>query len=192
MFPLEFKNKDGKSFYVKATKTKTGKVTYVITKQLTEECVTELPDSYEVIDIPTTGQLVVRKKLLTAFTDIEKQIIENELKKNKALYFFKIGIRGNTLSIYTKQFPEKSAFKNLERYIPLNRIMDAENFEELMRVKLETNGDNRNYTFERYNFRGSYNDWMAIGSDKNLKDLAQKFIKHIGHESYFEIGFDGF
>jgi len=74
-------------------------------------------------------------------------------------------------------------------FIPLGMIMKMLNFEELMRVKIEKRGTSIFYFFERYNFRGSYDDWMPIGAGNDLKGLAQRFIKHIGHESYFEIGY---
>jgi len=185
--PLEYKDKWENSFYVKAIITKTGKTTYVITKKLSKDCVSELPERFEVKEIPTSGQFVVRKKLPTQFTYTDVQIIEKELEKNKATNQFKIDIRGKVLSIFIKENVELSGF---DIKIPQGLLLKLRGFEELMRVRIETSGNNHNYFFERYNFRGSYDDWMPIGSGKNLQDLAQKFIIHLGHESYFEIEYN--
>jgi len=183
--PLEFKNKWGQTYYVKSSTTKTGKTTFVVTKTLTEDCVSKLPDGFEVADIPTSGQFVVRKKLPTVFTNTEVQIIEKELKKNKALSDYKIDIRGDILSIFVKDKPNLLDFGSM---FPKHLLEMIGNFEEKMRVKIVIRGNSRNYIFERFNFRGSVDDWMTIGTGTDLHELAQKFIRHLGLESYFEIG----
>jgi hypothetical protein len=184
---LVFKNQKGELYFVKSTKTKTGKTTYVITKQMTAECVTELPEDYEVSEIPTSGQLIVRKKVGTAFKPEDIRLIETELEKNKALYSYKVEARKNLLSIYVKEQVDTSIFKEYGSHVSVDKIMKAYNYEEMMRVKVSTEDKAPYYLFERYNFRGSYDDWMPIGSGNDLSKLAQKFIKHLGHESYFEI-----
>ena len=40
---------------------------------------------------------------------------------------------------------------------------------------------------ERYCFRGSVDDWISIGDADKLQRLAEKCIKHLGRESFYEV-----
>jgi hypothetical protein len=47
--------------------------------------------------------------------------------------------------------------------------------------------DKRLFLPERYCFRGSIDDWIIIGQADVLNELLNKFAKHIGHESFYEL-----
>jgi hypothetical protein len=187
--PLKFTNKWGNIFYIKARKTKTGKTTFVITKTLSKDCISKLPDSYEVVEIPTSGQFVVRKKEPTQYTDQEIKVIEDEVKRIKDLHDYKLDIRGNTLSIFVKmEFDTSAATENSSLLLIAKGMVEKmKNYEELMRIQLEIIGKEREYTFQRYNFLGRFDDWMDIGYGDDLEEMAKKYIPHIGQDSYYEL-----
>ncbi len=40
---------------------------------------------------------------------------------------------------------------------------------------------------QRYCFLGRIDDWIEIGTQGNLQDLVENYVKHLGQESFFEL-----
>ena len=47
--------------------------------------------------------------------------------------------------------------------------------------------EKRLFNAERYNYRGSIDDWMNIDYFQPLDELVKKYVKHLGQESFFEL-----
>ena len=47
--------------------------------------------------------------------------------------------------------------------------------------------EKRPFAPERYCFRGSVDDWITIGPPEPIQRLADKYLKHLGRESLFEL-----
>jgi hypothetical protein len=60
-------------------------------------------------------------------------------------------------------------------------------YQAVMRFVL-VDRDKRLFSAERYCFRGSVDDWIPISmDDAPLAALLNKFIKHLGKETFFEL-----
>jgi hypothetical protein len=45
----------------------------------------------------------------------------------------------------------------------------------------------RIFKTERYCFLGSIDDWIHIGPPDILKNILEKYTRHLGEESFFEL-----
>src|SRR5438105_4272323 len=45
----------------------------------------------------------------------------------------------------------------------------------------------RTFVTQRYCFRGAIDDWVYIGTPGKLATLVQKYVRHLGKESYFDL-----
>lgn len=45
----------------------------------------------------------------------------------------------------------------------------------------------RLFNAQRYNYRGSIDDWMNIDFSKPLDELVELYVEHLGKESFFEL-----
>ena len=80
---VTYKNRRGKTYYLHEGKTKTGKPKCHFSLKNNGELVDEIPDGYEIYEHPGTGGVFLRKKLPQLILNIEKDVIEKELKKKE-------------------------------------------------------------------------------------------------------------
>ena len=55
-----------------------------------------------------------------------------------------------------------------------------------MHFILSDNAHSR-FRVERYSFLGSIDDWMDLGDAGRLEVLVEKYVGHLGKESFFEL-----
>ena len=188
---LTFKNQLNQPYYVKAKETKTGKMTYFLTKKLDDACLDKLPVEYEVFEKYDSRMMFIRKSKPTLFSKEDLKVIEKELKKNKAIGDFKLDCYDNEIKIYVAEDDESSELSAFMRLMG-GRIMNFKNYHERMKIKIESAHDNKSYQFMRFCYRGSIDDWITIGEGKNLHKLAQKILIHLGEDSYYELSYYSF
>ena len=189
---IEFKNRKGHTYYIKKRKTKTGKTTYTVTKTKSKDCVDEVPQGFEVHEKPENGQMLLRKKIPSKFTLKELNTIKQELQKNDTIGAFKIDVRGNELTIYTAEIMNGKTFGDLFPFMKhkSEQIMEMVTHYSAMMKVLIVEEISREYVFQRYCFRGSIDDWITIGISPELKNLAKKYIHHLGKESFYELSYN--
>jgi hypothetical protein len=47
--------------------------------------------------------------------------------------------------------------------------------------------ETREFTVERWCFRGSIDDWIPLDSSNDLKKLVQTYGAHLGKDSFFDL-----
>jgi hypothetical protein len=50
-----------------------------------------------------------------------------------------------------------------------------------------TDRKTRRFSLERWCFSGSIDNWIWIDGDSTLSELADKYVRHLGQESFFEL-----
>lgn len=191
---IEFTNRKGKTYYIKARKTKTGKTTYTLTKSKSIDCVDKIPLNYEVYEKPENGQMVLRKKIPSKFTLQDLHIIKTSLERNDTLSGFKLDIRGNELIIYTSEEQELGSL--LESFSPFLKYKREQlrnmfmSYSAMMKVLIMDEDALGKYVIQRYCFRGSIDDWITIGISEDLKTVIDKYSYHLGKESFFELSYN--
>ncbi|MBI4646107.1 MAG: hypothetical protein HY738_05780 [Bacteroidia bacterium] len=187
--PIEFKNRVGNIYYIKDKKTKKNNTTYYLTKKLDNDCLDYLPDGFEVFEKYNSGMMFIRKTSLVQFTLNEINIINQELKKNTSIFDYKLDVYGNEIKIYIS---EKSDYERLNQsdYGILKLLAESNaflRFDEVMRIKVITEEDQKQYEFMRYCYRSYIDNWIVIDTGENLENMSKKYLIHLGKESYYEL-----
>lgn len=190
---VEYTNRGGKTYYLHVGKTKTGKPRYHFSLKQKDELVDEIPEGYEIYDHPANGRVFLRKKLPQIITDIERHIVEKELKTGDTSRWYLVDIKEKVMTVFeSNQNIDrlKEIFSSRAPLDDISSIDDILNFAveygPIMRFVLE---DEKKRTFraERYCFLGSIDDWICIGGPGPLKKIAKEYIKHLGQDSFFEL-----
>lgn len=192
---MQLQNRYGEPYYIKPKTTKTGKTTYTLTKKKSEDCLNRIPKGFEVYERPDTGIMYIRKIIPSKLTKKDKQILERQLKKNKALAGFSILEKGKIITIFITEQSQTERLGNIfGKYLnlkggslQLKALNRLQKYDARLQIKIEEKGKEKHYTFYRYCYRGVVDDWVVIGTGQDLKALAEKFIPHLGQDSYFEI-----
>ena len=196
---VTYKNRRGKTYYLHEGRTKTGKPKYHFSLKNNGELVDELPDSYEIYEHPGTGGVFLRKKLPQLILNIEKDVIEKELKKKEGSRRYIFDIKGKIITIWESN-QDIEALRDLFRDvqpISINGLSDdvskleniiniAVDYSPIMKFTLKYS-KKRFFMAERYCFLGSIDDWIYIGEPDSLKNLVKKYIKHLDQDSFFDL-----
>lgn len=187
--PVEYKNRKDKNYYLHVGKTKTGKPKYYFSMKTEGELADEIPEGYEIYEQPANAQVFLRKKIPQLITDLEKHIVERELKNTTSSRWYLVDIKGEELTI----FESNQDIDNLKEIFGskapsfVDDILRIEvNYSPIMQFILEDE-EKRTFIVNRYCFLGSIDDWIFIGGPGPLKEIAKDYIKHLGQESLFEL-----
>ncbi|MDB6036204.1 MAG: hypothetical protein JWM99_45 [Verrucomicrobiales bacterium] len=122
-----------------------------------------LPEGFEVFENPR-GQVFLRRIGTQVIKADELELVQKVLSKLGLTNRFEPWIDKNRLTLY--DIP--SARQAVMRFV-------------LMEKK------KRIFMPERFCFRGSVDDWISIGGPGTLLVLCQKYCRHLGKESLYEL-----
>jgi len=187
---LRYINSKNKEYFLHKGKTKTGKDKYYFSQKSEGATDGTVPDGYEVYENPNS-QFFIRKIQKQIITDKEKKIVEDGLKNFSDLKSFKVYIKNNKIIVYTPNQDidiladimgsYKSVGKEDRDF--LQTVIDySPNMQFILIDKKK-----RLFNIQRYNYRGSIDDWIDIDYFEPLEELVKKYVKHLGRESFFEL-----
>src|SRR6266446_1593721 len=102
--------------------------------------------------------------------------------------------KGNTIVVYTADQDIETlaeVFKDMYSGPSANTqlmtlLRNEIHYSPMLQFMLE-DAQRRTFVTQRYCFRGAIDDWVDIGTPGKLATLVQKYVKHLGKESYFEL-----
>ena len=130
----------------------------------------------------------MRRKLPKLIRDNERDCITRIVNETRAGHRYKTEVRGKALTIHESS----SGIPALERLALMSqRHLEAvedrlAHYQPVFRFVL-VDPNRRLFAPERYCFRGSVEDWISVGPVESIKNLAAKYLKHLGKDSMFEL-----
>jgi hypothetical protein len=190
--PVQYTNRKGKIYYLHVTATKTGKIRYAMKKQ-PENALTELPAGH-VITESINGQVSVGRIQPRLITDFEEASIVHALQKHKPEHY-RVTVKDVYLTIYEPIGLEEEYSSLLEEMgmgiVPgllkktLANMINRRPLEPVMRFRL-FDPQKRIFEVERMTYRGR-GGWRSLHKLGTLAELAQKYLKHLGQDSFFDL-----
>ena len=184
-------NAKGKIYYLHQGTTKTGKSKYHFSMQSEGTLAETIPAGFEIYETPN-AQVFLRRIPPKIITDEERQVVEDGMRKYASVQDYKIDVRGNAIMIHTAHQDSETFREMFSRARPdLDQtqiaalVAQAVHYFPMMQFLLEDE-QRRTFTAQRYCFIGSIDDWIGIGHGQ-LTTLVKRYVKHLGHESYFEL-----
>ena len=189
----------GKIYHLLEGKTSTGKPKYFTSRKLSGEPLAAMPFGYEFYERPDTAQVLVRKIKPSAITPLEREQTEEIVRRVSGLEHFVVDVEEAALVVYTPTASRTDTDKLIEALTEgiigrslgdnaafRNRHIKNSPYMKMLRFEL-VNPDTREYSAERWCFRGSIDDWIPLGGSGPLAKLVEKYAKHLGQESFFEL-----
>lgn len=180
------------TYYLDQKPTKKGTVRYFFSqKQSAGNPVNQLPEGYEVYE-NSNAVVFLRKKQTPVITHTEITLIEQGVRKHCQLPRYIIDVKKNVIRVF---IPDQDVDGLITLFsknylLPKSEIMNSlENvltYSPVMQFVL-VDKDERLFQTERYCYLGSVDDWIPIGLPGSLSKLAEKYLRHIGKDSYFEL-----
>ena len=199
---IEYTNRSGVVYYLRAGKTKTGKPRYFFasTPEGKGEPVEEIPKGFEIYEHPANAQVFLRKKRPQLFTDLEIHLVEKSVRTLKRDSRYLVDCKddyitiyeshtnfGNLEDVFGKLMPGIGGIQRKGKFEELAKIMDRD-YRAIMRFRLEDK-ENRLFIAERFCFRGSIDDWIELGwgEVKPLQNLVKRYVKALGTDAFYDL-----
>ncbi len=154
-------NRKCDTYYLHQGRTKTGKPKYFFSRQSEGELCRQLPDEFEIYENPR-GQVFCRRIQPKLIREQEIEAVRDAIRNCGKQLFAGVDVKKKDIIIYER---EDACFKF--------SLCDD---------------DKRLFAASRWCFLGSIDGWFPLCSrPAPLSQLAKKYCRHIGEESFFEL-----
>lgn len=190
-------NRRGDTYYLQVGQTKSGKPRYYMGRKITGTLLADVPDGYEVWEKPESGQVYVRKRRRSPITDSERAFLDEAIRTRAEVKHFIVDVDGHDLIVYLLDRDPEDVDRLMgalvgtrqsesERRATYDWVVGHANYQKMFRFRL-VDEDERLYSVDRWCFRGSIDDWFPLAGPAPLPEQAEKYVLHLGKESFFEL-----
>ncbi|MFP4477736.1 MAG: hypothetical protein ACLFOY_19425 [Desulfatibacillaceae bacterium] len=194
------KNRKGMTYYLHEHKTRTGKPRYVFSTKKGDNLVESLPPGYEIYESPKDGRVFLRKARPTEISEIEKKLVEKHLGKLPSPGNYIVDLEQDAIVVYEADRDTDHIDSIIGGFMNTGELKGRRDkgrggeqmarsmstFSAKMRFVLSQK-DLRWYRVERFCYLGGIEDWIDLEGPDSLGKLAEKYIKHIDKESFYDL-----
>lgn len=185
---IEHASRSGKTYYLHVKSGKAGKPNFFFSTDAKGSLADDVPNGYEIYE-NIGGQVFLRRIPKKFITDEELEITRRALTAHGGQWRFKTEVKNKIITIYETDAHERLSDARIPWIDPEKekqfRIQHAY-YQAVLRFIL-TSHPQRQFSAERFCFRGSVDDWIGLGPPATLPDLIKKFVKHLGNESFYDL-----
>jgi hypothetical protein len=188
---IEYTNRRGRKHYLHEGKTKTGKPKYFFSMKPEGNPINTIPPGYEIYETPN-AQVFLRKPPLQIVTPSEIEIVREGVKKYAEVQYFLVDVKDKHIIVYLcdqnfKELMELASFahgKNTDQARSV--VAQCLSYTPMMQFVLN-NAETREFTVQRWCFRGSVDGWISLDRSPNLSELVKTYGSHLGKESFYDL-----
>jgi hypothetical protein len=186
--PVVHRSRTGKTYYLQTGPKRGGGIQHYFTTKPEGPLAERVPAGFEIHET-VNGQVHLRRAQPKLILDDERDGLSRRLDRLRTNRRYKVEARGDTLTIHESS-TDTSFLREVAPHLSAlegNRIEDRfAHYQPVLRFILADAG-RRFFAPERYCFRGSVDDWIPIGPPESLERLAARYLKHLGHDSMYEL-----
>ena len=193
MKPYFYTNRQGKVHYFRAVKTKKGKYRYYVTSSKDfDNLIHEIPEGYEVAELPEDAKVVIRKQKTIFIHEEEQNITSNGIEQLSDLKDFFLYPDSEYLYVYHSQFnyiagQDENLSKQQAMEVWGKEITRWMRFFTAFRFQL-VDEKQRLFQAQRVVFTGAYgHTFHPVGSKQTIDKLVLLYAPHLGRASFFNI-----
>ena len=193
--PVTYTNRQGRTYYLCRTQTKTGSPWYFFAREPKGEPVDEIPPGYEIRE-NVNGLVSLGKVRPVRILPPERELVETLVHRHPKPHNYRVDIKGEAIVIHERVGPDLDDVIGGLRgplHIPVRRL-DAlrETLDQGARFSPELrfvlhDEEQRTFQTERWCYLGSIDDWIEIGPRGPLRKLARRFIPLLGTDSLYDV-----
>jgi hypothetical protein len=188
---IEYTNRRGRKHYLHEGKTKTGKPKYFFSTKPEGNPINTIPTGYEIYETPN-AQVFLRKTPLQIVTPSEIEIVREGVKKYAEVQYFLVDVKDKHIIVYlcdqnVKELMELASFahgKNTDQARSV--VAQCLSYTPMMQFVLN-NAETREFTVQRWCFRGSVDSWISLDQSPILSELVKTYGSHLGKESFYDL-----
>ena len=186
---VEHTARTGKTYYLLAGVTKTGKPKYFFSTKQTGNRVDAIPAGFEIYE-NVDGQVFLRKIPKQIITPAELALVETALQEHGEAWQYRAEVKKEIITVY-ECGTDIAGLNEMARMFARRPLSDAEKvararYMAVLRFVL-ADASTREFVAERFCFKGSIDDWIYVGGPATLADQVGKYIQHLGQESFYEL-----
>lgn len=166
--PVTHVNRRRDTYYLHVGTTKMGKPKYWFAKSDQGDLADSIPEGYEIYENPD-AQVFLRKKLPQVVAPEEVAMVREGLRRLAPHQNCQVDLRKEHIVIYHSG--------------------GGDLYQKVMRFTL-IDEDPRTFKVQRWCFKGAIDDWIDLWMSDGvgtLPELVERFCRHIGRESFFEL-----
>ena len=191
---FQYTNRRGDVYFIRAV-TRGKKTAYSASRKPDGNLVEELPEGYEIYERPESAQVFARKPKLTQILSAEQQLLENSIRDLADVDHFIVEAETRSLVVYLSDSESDVRLTMMRHLAPMTSskaeamkaiMIRRAKYSKVMQFTLE-DPDARSFSAERWCFSGSIDDWIPLACDAPLPELIQKYVPHLGRESFFDL-----
>lgn len=188
---ITYTNRQKKTFYLHVGLTKKGNPKYYLALTPEGSLADQIPDGFEIHE-KGSGQVVVRRKLAQLIAPDELTVVQRRLAKVKEARRSYAEREGKFITVFVARrihlLEEVVLQMNpLAKQTKLDDLVDQFlNYDEVFRFVL-IDSEKRLFQAQRFCYLGSVDDWIFIGEEDSIENLADLYLPHINQESYFDL-----
>lgn len=202
---VQHTNRNGKTYYLREGKTKTGKPRYFFSSKPEGKGkpVDRIPEGYEIYEHPQNAQAFLRKARPRLITEAEEQLVQKYLSELDRPKRYRSDCKDALITIWESDVNFERTKSIFEEFMTVGNLFPGQGADDkksdyfnaldrtytpVMRFRLN-NREKRIFNAERYCFRGSIDDWIFLDGPRDLESLLEKNIKLLGTDDLFESPF---
>lgn len=183
-------NRKRQTYYLHQGQTKTGKPKYFFSQKTEGNLSDIIPDGFEIYENPN-AQVFLRKILPKIITEQEIAVVEKGLQNFCKPEHYLIDVKKEFISIFTSNQNIDALSKLLSSGGSLSiatqqKLQAVLTYSSCLRFIL-VDKQHRTFQTQRFCYLGSIDDWINIGSNDQLENLVETYVKHIDQESFYNL-----
>ena len=196
---VTYTNRKGTKYFLCRGVTKTGKARYFFAREPKNELVERIPEGYEISE-SVNGMVSLAKVRPAILLETEILAVKHALENHPRASLYRMDAKARQITVYEREGPDpREVIREIsERFGLLGFSRDdlAARFEAeklsrgqfapVMRFTL-IDEQRRRFKAERMCYLGSIDNWIAIGFDKPIDELARSLIPALGSDEFFEL-----
>lgn len=186
---VQYTNYKGETYYLHRRTGKKSGSQYSFSKKEAGTPVESIPEGYEIYENPN-GRVFLRKTVAKKISEEEVFVVENTIRQYTRLKNYKIGVKGKAMTIYLPDQEIEDLRRLFDSLISVNHpqldksLENCLTYSPVMRFVL-TDEKEREFRTERAEFLDD--DWYLLDASNNLQELAQKYCRHLGKDSFYDL-----
>jgi len=181
-------SRTGKTYYLHTGPKRGGGTQYFFSTKADGPLAERVPEGFEIHET-VNGQVYLRRQQPRLIRDEELEAVRHPLARLWPGHRYQVRADGPVITIYESC----NDFSFMRSWAPHLSAAEHEglearfaHYQAVMRFTL-TNAEHRLFAPERFCFRGSVDDWIPIGPPEKIKQLAAKYLEHLGKDSLYEL-----
>jgi hypothetical protein len=192
--PVTYTNRKGVTYYLCRGVTKTGRPRYHFAREIKGEPVDEIPEGFKISESVNGVVSLARDRPLQILPD-EIARVEASVKRRPKAHNYRVSTRHDRIEIYERIGPDAddliAELGGLSGLFALqaDRLRELKDryaqFTPVLRFIL-ADPERRTFRVERWCYLGSVDDWINVGTQGPVAQLAREWIPKLGTDQLFQ------